>query len=38
MEMTTQKTHFSQELIPPSVFQVPSGYTKVQSPFERMGK
>lgn len=38
MQMTTEKAHFSQEAIPPSVFQVPSGYTKVQSPFERMGK
>jgi hypothetical protein len=38
MQMKTEKTNFSQEAIPPSVFQVPSGYTKVQSPFERMGK
>ena len=38
MQMTLQKTNFSHEAIPSSVFQVPSGYTKVQSPYDRTGK
>jgi len=38
MQMTTQKTNFSQEAIPSLIFQVPTGYTKVQFPYEHMGK
>ena len=38
MEMTNEQTDFSREAIPPTVFQVPSGFTKVPSPLERMGK
>jgi hypothetical protein len=38
MEMTREETNFSREAIPLSVFQAPSGFTKVPSPLERMGK
>lgn len=38
MQMTMQKSNFSREAIPSSVFEVPSGYTKVPSPYDRMGK
>jgi len=36
MEMTTETHDFSQESIPPSVFDIPGGYTKVPSPMEQM--
>jgi hypothetical protein len=36
MEMTTQTHDFSHEAIPPSVFDVPAGYKKVESPTEQM--
>jgi hypothetical protein len=32
MEMTMQKSNFSQDAIPSSAFQVPAGFTKVDSP------
>ena len=38
MSTTTQKTNFSEEPIPLSVFQVPAGFKKVESPMERMAK
>jgi hypothetical protein len=36
MEMTTQTKDFSSESIPPSVFDIPSGYKQVPSPMEQM--
>jgi hypothetical protein len=36
METTTQETNFSQEPVPTSVFEVPRGFTKVPSAYERM--
>jgi hypothetical protein len=33
MEMTTQTNDFSSESIPPSVFEIPSGYKQVPSPM-----
>jgi hypothetical protein len=38
MEMTMQKSNFSQESVPASSFQVPGGFAKVDSPYDRMGK
>jgi hypothetical protein len=38
MEMTMQKSNFSQEAIPPSAFDVPSGFKQVPSPYEQMSK
>jgi hypothetical protein len=38
MEMTMQKSNFSQEAVPASAFQVPGGFAKVDSPYDRMGK
>ena len=38
MEMTKEETDFSREPVPLSVFEAPSGFTKVPSPLERMGK
>jgi hypothetical protein len=38
METTKEVTNFSQEAIPVSVFQVPSGFKQVPSPLERMGR
>ena len=38
MQMTLQKSNFSREAIPSSVFEVPSGYKKVDSPYERMSR
>jgi len=32
MEMTTQKSNFSQETVPASAFQVPAGFKRVESP------
>jgi hypothetical protein len=32
MEMTVQKSNFSQEPVPASAFQVPAGFTKVDTP------
>jgi hypothetical protein len=32
MEMTMQKSNFSQETVPSSAFQVPAGFKKVESP------
>jgi len=36
MEMTTETRDFSQESIPPSVFDIPAGYKQVPSPMEQM--
>jgi len=36
MEMTTETHDFSQESIPPSVFDIPAGYKQVPSPMEQM--
>jgi len=36
MEMTTETHDFSQESIPPSVFEIPAGYKQVPSPMEQM--
>jgi hypothetical protein len=33
MEMTTQKSNFSQETVPSSAFQVPAGFKRVESPM-----
>jgi hypothetical protein len=33
MEMTTQVTSFSDAALDPGIFEVPTGYTKVPSPF-----
>ena len=33
MEMTTQKSNFSQETVPASAFQVPAGFKRVESPM-----
>lgn len=38
MQTTTQKTNFSHEAIPSSIFEIPSGYKKVPSPFDHTGK
>jgi hypothetical protein len=38
MEMTMQKSNFSREAVPASAFQVPGGFSKVDSSFDRMGK
>jgi hypothetical protein len=38
MSTTTQKTNFSEEPIPFSVFQVPSGYKKVESSMGQMAR
>jgi hypothetical protein len=38
MEMTMQKSNFSPEAVPASVFQVPAGFAKVDSSYDRMGK
>jgi hypothetical protein len=38
MQMTVQMSNFSHETIPSSVFEVPSGYKKVDSPYDRMSK
>ena len=38
MQTTTQKTNFSHEAIPSSIFEIPSGYKKVPSPYDRLGK
>jgi hypothetical protein len=38
MEMTAQKSNFSQEAIPSSAFEVPSGFTQVPSPYDRLSK
>jgi hypothetical protein len=38
MEMTMQKSNFSQAAVPASAFQVPGGFAKVDSSFDRMGK
>jgi hypothetical protein len=38
MEMTVQKSNFSQEAVPPSVFQVPVGFTQVPSAYDKMGQ
>jgi hypothetical protein len=36
MEMTRETHDFSQESIPPSVFEIPAGYKQVPSPMEQM--
>jgi hypothetical protein len=36
MEMTTQTNNFSREVIPSSVFEIPSGFKQVPSPMEQM--
>src|SRR5579863_659672 len=38
MEMTLQKSNFSQEAIPSSAFEVPSGFTQAPSPYDRLSK
>jgi hypothetical protein len=38
MEMTVQKSNFSQEAVPSSVFQVPAGFTLVPSTYDKMGR
>jgi hypothetical protein len=38
MSMTMQKTNFSQEPVPLSVFQVPAGFKKAASPYDHMCK
>jgi len=38
MEMTMQKSNFSQEAIPPSAFAVPDGFKQLPSPYDRMSK
>jgi hypothetical protein len=38
MEMTMQKSNFSQEAVPASAFQVPAGFAQVDSSYDRMGK
>ena len=38
MEMTLQKSNFSQEAIPPSAFEVPIGFKQVPSAYDRMNK
>jgi hypothetical protein len=38
MSTTTQKTNFSEEPIPLSVFQIPAGYKKVESAMAQMAK
>jgi hypothetical protein len=36
MSMTTQESNFSQGTVPASVFEVPAGYTKLESPMVPM--
>jgi hypothetical protein len=36
MQMTQQKTNFSKETIPTSIFEVPRGFKQVASPMEAM--
>jgi hypothetical protein len=38
MEMTMQKSNFSQEAIPPSVFAVPDGFKQMPSAYDQMSK
>jgi hypothetical protein len=38
MSTTTQKTNFSEEPIPLSVFQIPSGFKKIESPMAQMSR
>jgi hypothetical protein len=38
MEMTMQKSNFSQEAIPSSAFEVPSGFKQAPSPYDRLSK
>jgi hypothetical protein len=38
MEMTTQTNNFSRETVPSSVFDIPAGYSKVASPYDKMQK
>ena len=38
METTMQKSNFSQEAIPSSAFDVPSGFKLVPSPYDKMSK
>jgi hypothetical protein len=38
MATTSQKTNFSHEAVPLSVFQIPSGFKKVESPMANMAK
>jgi hypothetical protein len=37
MQMSVEKTNFSSDPIPASVFQIPAGFTNVPSPFGRSG-
>ncbi|MFI4865866.1 MAG: hypothetical protein ACHQDB_02050 [Steroidobacterales bacterium] len=38
MEMTMQKSNFSQEAIPPSAFAVPGGFKQIPSAYDQMSK
>ena len=38
MEMTMQKSNFSQEAVPPSAFAVPDGFKQMPSPYDQMSK
>jgi hypothetical protein len=38
MEMTMQKSNFSQEAIPPSAFAVPDGFKQLPSAYDRISK
>jgi hypothetical protein len=38
MEMTMQKSNFSQEAIPPSAFAVPEGFKQMPSAYDQMSK
>ena len=38
MEMTMQKSNFSQEAIPPSAFAVPDGFKQMPSAYDQMSK
>ena len=38
MEMTMQKSNFSQEAIPPSAFAVPGGFKQLPSAYDQMSK
>jgi hypothetical protein len=38
MEMTMQKSNFSQEAIPPSALAVPDGFKQMPSAYDRMSQ
>jgi hypothetical protein len=38
MQTTVETSNFSNEAIPPSVFELPAGLTKVPSPLDAMNK